>query len=193
MKIGTILLTTRCNMCCSHCGRDSGPLGIDITTENFIKYLDYLKKDGVGEICLTGGEPTLHPNIIDFIKLVMDANISIQIITNGKLKEVAFALCEIATKNLGKITLWLSLDEYHEPISSEITSFFKKNPGYPFFICNEPITYLAGRSTTGQEWCKFKCTSCERLEPTVTCLGIVHQCCHPDSKPIFDILNNKYL
>ncbi|MEY8356984.1 anaerobic ribonucleoside-triphosphate reductase activating protein [Lachnospiraceae bacterium 54-53] len=85
-----------CNFRCPYC-HNSGLLGADaqsVFTENEI--LDFLeKRKGILEgVCITGGEPTLAPDLEPFIKKIRAFGYLIKLDTNGYrpeiLKDLAF-------------------------------------------------------------------------------------------------------
>ena len=61
-------ITTACNTTCDYCFRlDSEKKYMDI--ETFKKVLNKLKELGCKRLAITGGEPTLHPNIKEMINI----------------------------------------------------------------------------------------------------------------------------
>lgn len=68
--MSNIALTSRCNLSCKYCfASDLVESGEDdITMEGFIKALEFSLPDG--EVGLIGGEPLLHKNINDFLKIL---------------------------------------------------------------------------------------------------------------------------
>ncbi|NPA97004.1 MAG: radical SAM protein [Crenarchaeota archaeon] len=83
----SIFLTKCCNLSCKHCvyGCSSDRPKIFLSLEDFKTILDKLANDGVMQIVLTGGEPLLHPNFANIVKLIHDYGLSWRLITNGTL------------------------------------------------------------------------------------------------------------
>ena len=77
-------LTYKCNFSCRYCYQDSDPSRKEYLKEP-IALLSYLKKIGVYSIELTGGEPLLHPNIMQVIEYIVKNFNSYSLITNGTL------------------------------------------------------------------------------------------------------------
>lgn len=81
-------------------------------------------------ICLGGGEPTLHPEFWEFMGLAMkydawgDSELRILVITNGSLTQDALALAGMARKGL--IYADLSQDEWHDPIDTRVVEAFQR-------------------------------------------------------------------
>lgn len=84
--IGLIEITTRCNLNCPVCFADSRN-GNDLSIENFNRMLDFFvaSEGGSADILqISGGEPSLHPEIIKFIHLARSKNIGyVMLNTNG--------------------------------------------------------------------------------------------------------------
>ena len=89
-KTACTLFTSGCNFRCPFCHNAALVTHIDNTNffaEEYI--LDYLKKrtgilDGV---CITGGEPLMHPDLPDFIKKVKELGYLVKLDTNGSYPE----------------------------------------------------------------------------------------------------------
>lgn len=82
-----ILLTTLCNRSCPYCfaGNEMpGPANL-ISRENLIYIADFLLASGQRHISLLGGEPTLHPECLDFILYLLDRGFNVTVFTNGIL------------------------------------------------------------------------------------------------------------
>ncbi len=80
---GYIQVTRLCNQECRFC---SNPLREEtITLSRAKKYIDIYKKKGYAHVLLTGGEPTLHPELGKMISYCRDNDMQCQAITNGQL------------------------------------------------------------------------------------------------------------
>lgn len=85
-------LGKRCNYDCSYCGNDihdniSDHLGLDIIEQTVKRISDAAKSQKKEcRISLTGGEPFVHPRIIDILKIIKDYKIEkISVTTNGSV------------------------------------------------------------------------------------------------------------
>lgn len=77
-------VTERCNLKCKHCFVSSLPEGYDLSFEKIKNIiLPKLIEANVTRVTLTGGEPMVHTNILDIIKLFNDNNIHITLCTNA--------------------------------------------------------------------------------------------------------------
>ena len=131
-------LTEKCNMRCPHCCFAATTKGTFMSREVFQKAID-LAKDHQWSITLGGGEPTLHPDIIEWAmeaaRASIDASMEMDgpatmIITNGKKTDVAIKLAQMA--HLGMIAAEVSRDPWHDEIDprvvAEFTRYNKPNP-----------------------------------------------------------------
>jgi molybdenum cofactor biosynthesis enzyme MoaA len=67
-----VLLTYQCNGNCPFCIEHSiGKKGF-LSYENFDKALDFATEKGLTSVFLHGGEPTIHPSIVDFAQKAKD-------------------------------------------------------------------------------------------------------------------------
>lgn len=83
MKV-LLQITERCNLKCKHCFVSSLTEGHDLSFEKIRDIiLPRLKEANVTRVTLTGGEPMVHRNIMDIIKLFNKNNIHITICTNA--------------------------------------------------------------------------------------------------------------
>jgi len=104
--IGWVEITDKCNMDCLGCYRNY------IETNEGHKRLEdikaeilFLKKErNVSEITLAGGEPLLHPDIINIIKFISSQSLGAKIFTNGKGLTQEF-MHQLVLAGLNQITL----------------------------------------------------------------------------------------
>ncbi len=84
--LGIIEVNSACNMDCPLCFADAGP-GFSLTLEEVEQMLDdYVRTEGRPEVVqFSGGEPTIHPRIIDFVRAAQARSIRfVMLNTNGK-------------------------------------------------------------------------------------------------------------
>jgi uncharacterized radical SAM superfamily Fe-S cluster-containing enzyme len=86
--LGIIEVNTACNLDCPVCFADSGhqPDGFSLTMEQVESALDaFIAAEGDPEVVMfSGGEPTIHPRILDFLRLAADKGIGLVTLnTNG--------------------------------------------------------------------------------------------------------------
>lgn len=89
-KVACTVFTAGCNLRCPFC--HNAFLVTEIDPSNRFEHselLDYMKKrrtilDGV---CITGGEPLLYADTLDFIKEIKDIGLSVKLDTNGSFPD----------------------------------------------------------------------------------------------------------
>jgi tetraether lipid synthase len=84
--LGIIEVNSACNMNCPLCFSDASP-GFSLTLEEVEQVLDdFVRTEGKPEVVqFSGGEPTIHPQIIEFVRAAKKRDISfVMINTNGK-------------------------------------------------------------------------------------------------------------
>jgi tetraether lipid synthase len=84
--VGLIEVNSTCNMDCPLCFAAAAP-GFNLTMEEVEQILDdFIRAQGVPEVVqFSGGEPTIHPRIIDFVHAAKARGIPLVMInTNGK-------------------------------------------------------------------------------------------------------------
>ena len=91
------VFTGTCNFRCPFCHNASLVTNIDeerISEEEFFSFLQ--KRQGIIEgVCVTGGEPTLQPDLKDFLKRIKDLDYSVKLDTNGYRPDVLEKLIDL--------------------------------------------------------------------------------------------------
>jgi len=84
--LGIIEVNSACNMDCPLCFSEARP-GFSLTMQEVEQMLDdFVRTEGIPEVVqFSGGEPTIHPQIIDFVRAAKSRGIRfVMINTNGK-------------------------------------------------------------------------------------------------------------
>lgn len=85
-KLAATVFTAGCNFRCPFCHNASLVLRANktetISEEEFFSYITK-RNDILDGICITGGEPTLCPDVDDFIKKIKDLGLLVKLDTNG--------------------------------------------------------------------------------------------------------------
>lgn len=121
-----VLATLRCNMKCAHCCFSCTENGVDMSKEVFTKSINIIRAVAMKThwpqlVHIAGGEPTLHPELFDFIDMVSnEKQLFPMITTNGKRTHIARKLLDMALS--GKIAACLSLDQFHERIDPALVA-----------------------------------------------------------------------
>ena len=109
-----IEITQRCNLTCPTCYADSSPERDEsMTFARFQALVDALLEKGKGDadlIQLSGGEPTIHPHVLDMIRYALDRGVKqVYINTNGiKLAQRSFA--EAVAGFGDRVSIYLQFD-----------------------------------------------------------------------------------
>lgn len=83
-----IEITGRCQLRCRHCFNESGPEhDEDLPLTLIERTLDEMHAWGVGQIRITGGEPTLHPQLPAILAACAGRGIAVNLNTHGVLAE----------------------------------------------------------------------------------------------------------
>lgn len=124
-----------CNQDCPGCeyAHENYNIGNMMTKDQMINAIDQLAALGIKglEFC-GGGEPTLHPNMIDAILRLKDHNISIGLLTNGT--KLYGDLARVAVENLSYIRI--SIDAADEETFNHAKKPKSKTAGYDQVISN---------------------------------------------------------
>ena len=83
-----ISITNRCNCRCPHCyaADENGALADEISFPAFGDIIGQLKETGIRRVRLTGGEPLLHPDLENILRLLYNEQMRLELLyTNGIL------------------------------------------------------------------------------------------------------------
>jgi len=142
----------KCNYTCDHCGNDSGPTADLKLSENEISLLKgEIVKHAPGMLLFTGGEPTLHIDIINELIEVHPSldSAKIQITTNGWYAQSETKIESILSQFRKLDSVQISYDVFHgskltrEGIESLIRYCDSKSIEHNLSVClTEPMDLL---------------------------------------------------
>lgn len=125
-KIAATVFLTGCNFKCGFCHNPglvyperAERVEGEITEKEFFEFLD-TRKGLIDGICITGGEPTINPDLIDFIKKIKDKGFLVKLDTNGSNPEVLSKLVSEHLVDFIATDIKTSLDKYEKAISAKI-------------------------------------------------------------------------
>src|SRR5687767_498461 len=78
----------RCNLACTYCN-EFDSVSAPVPTEEMFARIDRLAALGTAVITLSGGEPLLHPDVVQIIRHIRNRGSIAELITNGYLLTVA--------------------------------------------------------------------------------------------------------
>jgi len=118
--IGLIEITGKCDMACPMCYASSGDNGSNLALPTIERMLDFFirSEGGKAEILqISGGEPTLHPQVLDILHLCKKKNIGhVMLNTNG----VRIAKDEKFVRQLSELTggfeIYLQFDSLDDKV-----------------------------------------------------------------------------
>ena len=132
---GTFELTPRCNfscrMCYVHLRPEQIPLhGRELTAKEWIRIAGEARKAGTTWLCVTGGEPLMHPEFETIWRELTDMGFFITLQTNGSLitGKMAKLLEECPPRGV-KITLYGSNDQVYEQVCRVKDGFTRTDVG----------------------------------------------------------------
>lgn len=96
-RVACTVFLNGCNFHCPYCHNsqllESGVEPV-MTAEELLAFLK--KRQGILDgVCITGGEPTLHPQLFDLLRAVKDLGYSVKLDTNGYRPEVLQKVLEL--------------------------------------------------------------------------------------------------
>ncbi|MER5830530.1 radical SAM protein [Streptomyces sp. NPDC002130] len=96
-QVRTALISTagHCKVACGFCFRADRAHGF-LDTATYARALSRLKETGVEGVCLSGGEPTHHPRLRQFVRLAHQFGMSVSMVTSARTAAEVTALSEIA-------------------------------------------------------------------------------------------------
>lgn len=121
-----IEITSRCNERCIHCYIPHENKNDDISPDAFYDVLKQCKKMGVMDITLSGGEPMLHPNFLDFLHEAKKNDFSVTVLSNLTLltEQIISEMKEICLSGF-QVSLYSMDPRIHDSITKVPGSFEK--------------------------------------------------------------------
>lgn len=122
-KIAATVFTLGCNFRCRYCHNPElieekkGKLKIE--TEEFFRFLNS-RKGLLEGVCITGGEPTLQPDLKDFIKRIKGLDFLVKLDTNGSRPEVLIDLISSSVLDYIAMDVKSSADSYSKVTGKKI-------------------------------------------------------------------------
>jgi hypothetical protein len=96
--MANLVISTVCNRDCPYCftrdHRDNSAARNFLEVSSFIGRLDFLDRSQIDQARLLGGEPTLHPQFAELVKLARERGKKLTVFSNGLMPETALSCLE---------------------------------------------------------------------------------------------------
>ncbi len=122
-------ITRYCNLECPTCFIKAGKDGAHIPTDAIMDVAEFMGRNGLIEVRLTGGEPSLHPEFFDILHKFQEEGVYVSVATNGIVSQRTLdSLCE--EKNLWVICSIDGTRETHNKYRSNTFDKIVRNLRY---------------------------------------------------------------
>ncbi|WP_330278019.1 radical SAM protein [Lentzea sp. NBC_00516] len=84
LRFAWLEITGKCQLSCTHCYAESGPHGNEgvLRTRDWFRTIDDVAELGAHSIQFIGGEPTLHPDLPEFVDRALTAGLEVEVFSN---------------------------------------------------------------------------------------------------------------
>jgi len=126
----------RCNYDCSYCPPTihdwvSPHVSLDNVRDFFVKYDQFLtEKDKQFKLTITGGEPFVHPNILDILKIIRSCNSCHNVLSVTSNGSVPLTLYEKSLEFVSNLTISLHFERGEEEINGILNKVLHLNKNY---------------------------------------------------------------
>jgi len=119
-NLATTVFTVGCSFRCPFCHNPELVIGSKMVAdskmeENFFKHLKN-RKGKLEGVCITGGEPTVQKDIVEFIEKVRDLGFKVKLDTNGTRPDVLKKLLDL------KLLNFIAMDIKNQPRKYNLTT-----------------------------------------------------------------------
>ncbi len=121
-KICSVIFMSRCNFRCPYCHNPElvfNEVKKDIDPKEILEFLEK-KKKWIDGVCITGGEPTLHKGLADFIREIKKKGFSVKLDTNGALPSVIEKLLKEKLIDYIAMDIKAPLDKYEKAAGAKV-------------------------------------------------------------------------
>ena len=117
-NLGYIQVTRVCNQHCLFCSNPENQRTLSV--DEALRQVQQLKEAGYFGVILTGGEPTLHPELPAIVRLAREQGVHVRMITNGQKTAEAGVLEELREAGLEHVHL--SVHSFRPDVQAYLTS-----------------------------------------------------------------------
>lgn len=147
---GTFELTPRCNFNCKMCyvhlkDKQIPQMGKELTANDWIRIAMQAKEAGTTWLCITGGEPLVHPEFSKIWTKLSQMGFFLTLQTNGSLiSEEIIKLFEDYPPRQVKITLYGTNNDVYEAVCGIKNGFSRVNDGiHTLMSLGIPVTLVS--------------------------------------------------
>ena len=118
--VGVLEITSSCNLTCPMCYAGSSPGGKHLSLADCKRQIDRLVEvEGRAEVCqLSGGEPTIHPQLEQVIEYALSREIDyVMINTNGIRFAKDPALVDLVARHKDRMEIYFQFDGLHDDVN----------------------------------------------------------------------------
>ena len=142
--ISTVFYTGGCNFQCPHCQKRELVFLQEnqsfIPKESIEKFLDK-RKNTIQSICIGGGEPCMHPEIVPFLEQCKALGYKTMIITNGSYPDMIELLCNNECVDRVVISLKGDCERYAQHIGFSSYDVDKINESMNYLFSQNKVEY----------------------------------------------------
>ncbi len=125
--LATTIFTSGCNFRCPFCHNPELAMGKiekissseSKSETDFFKFLS-ARKGKIDGVCITGGEPTLQPGLVDFIKKIKACEFFVKLDTNGTRPDVLKCLLDLKLLDFVAMDIKNSPEKYSETVGVNV-------------------------------------------------------------------------
>ena len=137
-----IELTSKCNERCIHCYIPHEDKLYNIDDNLYFQTIKQLKDIGIISISLSGGEPMLHPNFLEFLKYAQDSDFYVKVFTNLTLLNEEIIKLMQNNRTSVYVSLYSMNEVNHDAITQMKGSFNKTKSNILKLIENNIPVYI---------------------------------------------------
>ena len=129
-KVACTVFLTGCNLRCPYCHNPDLVLTKDngkyISEKEFFEFL-LSRKGKLDGVCITGGEPTLYPNLINLIRRIREMGFLVKLDSNGTVPEILKLLLREKLLDYVAIDIKNAPTRYAETCGADVIEQVKKS------------------------------------------------------------------
>ena len=157
-----VIFTGGCNFKCPYCQNVDIVNGTssEIFEEDFFEFLEK-RKNWLDAVVITGGEPTIHADLVEFVQKIKDRGFKVKLDTNGSNPNILKKL--LKTLDFVAMDIKAPLEDYNdvtrtrvdkEKIQESIDLLMNSNVDYEFRTTVLPDFFTLETAHTFSEWLK---------------------------------------